>query len=727
MSEMYFTSPARRWKEAMPIGNGKIAVMVRGGARRERLDINDATLWSGYPRVHDNDKAKEALPKVRELIKAGEFKRAEEVVQAQMDGDYSQAYMPLGSLFIKISRGAKAGYRRALNIEEGVVTVRSGEVTRTAFVSHSDGVAVYSIACSKSIEVKLTAKTPLRRERADEDGVFLLCGRAPDVALPNYLRGELFPIRYDEKKAMAFALAVIAQSDGKVSYRADGIRVNNASFVHFYFLTHTGFKDYKSMPESDAMAVAKECADLLKSKSLNYSDIYNRHISDFSSIMRRQQVQVADIDECAENIYSHARRGEADAKVVQLLYDFGKYLMLSGSRSSQPLNLQGQWNNSVRPPWSSNLTTNINFEMNYWAASACRLNECLRPFYKAIEELAERGECTARTNFGMSGSCCNHNVDIWRTTSPVKGDPQYMYSPLCGAWIACEAYRHAKITGEDLTPVMEKFALFILDYLVELDGVLTVMPSVSPETKFACEGGASSVGVGSAFELTIVRQTLTYCGECSKDKTLKKRIEAALRMLAPLECGAIGLSEWSGGFDSVEKGHRHFSPLVGIYPFECIKRGEREFDAAHELFSHRLKNSSPGIGWSAAWAMCLAGRFCDTSAAERAFFGFTSRSVLPNFFAFHPPVYFQIDGNLGFPAAINETLVTCDNGTLTMLPALLKVMPNGKVHSLAVGGALLDFEWKDGQIVFLKANKPVRVRSLNLSPSVVLQNAEVVL
>ena len=412
---------------------------------------------------------------------------------------------------------------------------------------------------------------------------------------------------------------------------------------------------------------------------------------------------------------------------MQLLYDFGKYLMLSGSRSSQPLNLQGQWNNSVRPPWSSNLTTNINFEMNYWAASACRLNECLRPFYKAIEEIAERGECTARTNFGMSGSCCNHNVDIWRTTSPVKGDPQYMYSPLCGAWIACEAYRHGKITGEDLTPVMEKFALFILDYLVELDGVLTVMPSVSPETKFACEGGASSVGVGSAFELTIARQTLTYCGECSKDKTLKKRIEAALRMLAPLECGAIGLSEWSGGFDSVEKGHRHFSPLVGIYPFECIKRGEREFDAAHELFSHRLKNSSPGIGWSAAWAMCLAGRFCDAGAAERAFFGFTSRSVLPNFFAFHPPVYFQIDGNLGFPAAINETLVTCDNGTLTMLPALLKVMPNGKVHSLAVGGALLDFEWKDRQIVFLKANKPVRVRSLNLSPSVVLQNAEVVL
>lgn len=725
MSKMYFTSPARKWKEALPIGNGKTAVMIRGGIKRERLDFNDATLWSGYPRIHDNEKAVQELPKVRELIKAGEYKRAEEIVQAKMDGDHSQAYMPLGSVFIKFSHGKNNGYERALDTDNGVVCIKSGGITRTAFASYPDGAAVYSITSPNKTDITLTAKTPHKGGRVSADGVFLLCGRAPDVALPNYLRKEMFPIRYNEGKAMAFALAVVAQSDGKVCYKRNGIKVKNASFVHFYFVTHTGFKDYKSMPESDVYVVAKECAAIVKNKELDYNKIYNRHISDFSTIMLREQVQVADIDESAEKIYARAKSNKADAKAVQLLYDYGKYLMLSGSRSSQPLNLQGQWNDSRRPPWSSNLTVNINFQMNYWAAAACSLDECLPPFYNAVKEISERGELTALTNFGMSGACCNHNVDIWRTTSPVKGDPQYMYSPLCGAWMACEAYRHGKKTGENMTSVMEKFALFILDYLTEHNGALTVIPSVSPETCFECGGTTSSVGIGSAFELTLARQTLLYCKECTKDEELKKRITAALAMLAPLEHSQIGLSEWSGGKDSAEKGHRHFSPLIGIYPFECIARGDREFKWAHELFSYRLKNSSPGIGWSAAWAMCLAGRFGDKQAAERAFRGFTSRSVLPNFFAFHPPVYFQIDGNLGFPAAVNEMLVTCDRGVLTMLPALLDAIPCGKVRSLYVCGALLDFEWKDGKIIRLKASKPVRVRADNISPCAVLQNVQI--
>lgn len=364
--------------------------------------------------------------------------------------------------------------------------------------------------------------------------------------------------------------------------------------------------------------------------------------------------------------------------------------------------------------------------MNYWAASACGLYECLQPFYTAAREIAERGELTAAANFGMGGACCNHNVDIWRTTSPVKGDPQYMYSPLCGAWIACEAYRHAKVTGGDITDVVEKFARFILDYLAQSGGKLTIIPSVSPETRFSAGAGTSSVGIGSAFELSIARQTLAYCVECTRDNRLKDRAAAALTMLAPLERSQIGLSEWSGGKDSIENGHRHFSPLIGVYPFECVARGDREFEWAHELFLYRLKNSTPGIGWSAAWAMCLAGRFCDKAAAERAFYGFTSKSLLPNFFGFHPPVYFQIDGNLGFVAGINETLVTCDRGVLTMLPALLGATPCGRARGLAAGGAVLDFEWENGEIIYLKASKPVRVRRENIAPRARLEGVEIV-
>ena len=726
MSKIRFFSPARRWKEALPLGNGKTAVMAYGGVKRERLDFNDATLWSGYPLNHDFPVAKDALPKVRELIEKGEFVRAEDVVRTKMSGGYSQAYMPLGSVFIKISKGSGSGYMRVLDTEKGIFRVRSGSVTRTAFVSFPDNVAVYSIESEEKTDIKLTAKTPHKGVSGVADGIFVLSGRAPDVALPNYLRTALFPIRYNEGKAMAFALAAAAESDGVVSVTSGGISVKGASFARFYFVTHTGFKDHKSMPESDISVVAGECAAALKCKKTIYTEVYDRHVADFSSITGRQRLQVADVKGSAEDIYSNAVKGKADAETVQLLYDYGKYMTVSGSRSSQPLNLQGQWNNSRRPPWSSNLTVNINFQMNYWAASACALYECLQPFYKAAREIAERGALTAKTNFGMGGSCCNHNVDIWRTTSPVKGDPQYMYSPLCGAWIACEAYRHGRITGDDLSCVIEKFSAFILDYLTEYDGSLTVIPSVSPETRFAYGTGTSSVGIGSAFELSVARQTLMYCVECTGDDDLKKRAAAALKKLAPLEPSEIGLSEWHGGRDSAEKGHRHFSPLVGVYPFEVIARGDREFTWAHELFLCRLKNSSPGIGWSAAWAMCLAGRFADNAAAERAFRGFTSKSLLPNFFGFHPPVYFQIDGNLGFVAGINETLVTCDRGVITMLPALIGVIPSGAMSGLAIGGAVLDFRWEGGEIVYLRASKSVRVSGKNISQKAILENAEIV-
>ena len=372
------------------------------------------------------------------------------------------------------------------------------------------------------------------------------------------------------------------------------------------------------------------------------------------------------------------------------------------------------------------MTTNINFEMNYWAASACRLDESLRPFHAAAREIAERGKMTAKVNFGADGFCCNHNVDIWRNTSPVQGDPEYMYSPLCGAWIACEAFSHGLTSGGgEGADVIEGAARFCLDYLVERDGVLTVCPSVSPETKFDCVGGRSAVGVGSAFELSVVRQTLTYCASATADMSLKSRCEQALKKLAPLEIKGGKLSEWSGGFDSAEKGHRHFSPLWGVYPGRVVERGSAEFDAAKALFDFRRANSSPGIGWSAAWAICLAGRFCDGAAADREISSFTSRSLLPNFFGFHPPCYFQIDGNLGFAAGINETLVTSDGGVLTLLPALPKILPSGKMRGLAVNGAHISFAWNESKVTEFESDKPVKVRRDNIAQGAKLINAEI--
>lgn len=724
MSKMTFSHPAKKWHEALPIGDGKTAVMVYGKRGGEKLDFNDATLWSGYPKDHDNAAAKDALPRAREAAFAGKYAQANAIVQGEMFGDYTEAYMPLASVKMSISGDRSQKYRRTLDLDNGEVVIEDGGVRRVAYVSAKYGVAVYSIK-GKDLKVRISAASKLKFKRGARGGVFFVCGNAPDVALPNYLRTKLFPIRYNEGKAMAFALAVKAQSDGSVSVSPRGVTVSGATYVDLIARTETGFRGYDKMPLTSRKEIAERAVQALQ-KPFDVAAIEAEHNAEFAATMNRQRLDVAEITDGADEIYAQARSGNADAQAVQLLYEYAKYLMLSGSRDGQPLNLQGQWNNSVRPPWSSNLTTNINFEMNYWAASACRLDESLRPFHAAAREIAERGKRTAKVNFGADGFCCNHNVDIWRNTSPVQGDPEYMYSPLCGAWIACEAFSHGLTSGGgEGADVIEGAARFCLDYLAEREGVLTVCPSVSPETKFDCGGGRSAVGVGSAFELSVVRQTLTYCASATADMSLKSRCEQALQKLAPLEIKGGKLCEWSGGFDSAEKGHRHFSPLWGVYPGHVVERGSAEFDAAKALFDFRRANSSPGIGWSAAWAICLAGRFCDGAAADREISSFTSRSLLPNFFGFHPPCYFQIDGNLGFAAGINETLVTSDGGVLTLLPALPKILPSGRMRGLAVNGAHISFAWNEGKIIEFRSDKPVKVRRDNIAQGAKLINAEI--
>ena len=720
MSMLYFIKPARGFKSSFPLGNGKTAFFLYGGKHGERLDINDSRLWSGYPQNHDNARAKAAFLQARELALRGEYRAAHELLQEQADGDYTQAYMPLCSLFIKIFGGRGGKYARKLDLQTGVAEISCGKMTRTAFASHADLAAVYTLNSARPFSVKISASSPHPCRKKCEGDAFVLCGNAPDKALPAYLACA-DPIGYEEGKAMAFAFALRVHTDGTLLHSSKRLIVRRATFVHIYMDTETGFKGYDVMPETNAETVAQKCVKKVFSLSANAEELLARHVKDFSDISGRQALEISRKNERTDKLYRAARRGKADAALTQTLYDFGKYLLISGSRGFQPLNLQGQWNNSVRPPWSSNLTTNINFEMNYWAAGACALHECLVPFYRAAAEIAERGEQTARVNFGARGFCCNHNSDIWRNTSPVKGDPQYMFSPLCGAWIACEVFRQGKTTGGgEGADLIEKAALFCLDILAQTEKGLTVCPSVSPETRFACRGGQSAAGTGSAFELGIIRQTFSYCLQSSSDAELKRRVASTMAHLAPFEIHDGVLAEWSCG-DSVEKGHRHFSPLFSVFPGEGFD-DERLFEAAKNLFARRTANSSPGIGWSAAWAMCLAARFCDKKQAERAFYGFTSRSLLPGLYGFHPPCYFQIDGNLGWTAAINETLLTRKNGKLVFLPALLDVMPSGSMRGMLVEGAKLDFSWKNGKVTSARADKPLQAYDLNFSGGAQLQN-----
>ncbi len=729
MNKMIFRKPAANWHESLPAGNGKTAFTASGGRRVEKLWFNDAELWSGHPVDYDAPRSREALAEARGLLAEGAYAEADSVVSERMCGDYSEAFMPLATVRIRIYAKPGKGYSRSVDLDNGAILAEDDVISRRAFASYPHDVAVYSAEGRSPFSLTVGVRSLLRNVVTVKDGVLTVSGNAPDYAAPHYLRGEKRPIRYDEGKASAFALALRAETDGKIKCTAKKLRVEKATYVRLYAVTRTGFRGYASMPETDSAKILDEAVTALTAQDAPYEEIERAHREDYRALYFNQSLTLAEGEGDVAKLLKKARAGKPDAELIELLYDFGKYMTICGSRCSQPLNLQGQWNKEMRPPWSSNLTTNINAQMNYWGATRAGLGKCMTPFYEAVKEIVERGKRTAAANYGASGFACNHNVDIWRNTSPVQGDPSYMYAPLCGAWLACEMFAHKKNCGkidEDATRVISEAAEFILDYLWKYDGKLVTAPSASPETAYIENGKRSSVGIASAFEMSIIRQTFVNCLESGANEELKAEIRKALTELRPYEKAENGLAEWAGGRMSAEKGHRHFSPLYGVYPGNVVKKGSEEFGWAKELFEHRLKYASSPIGWSAAWAICLAARFCDKDAAKRTIASFTGRSVMNNLFDYHPPRYFQIDGNMGFIAGINEMLLQESEGVITLLPTCIGIIGSGEAKGFVVNGAKVDFRWKDGKVNRFCADRPMKVRNVNIATGAELINAELI-
>lgn len=746
--KMRYYSPSANWYQALPLGNGKIAMMVFGGKRTEKLCFNDATLWSGYPKNNDRKEAFENLEKARKMIFEGNAD-ASKFVEDNLHGDYTEAYMPLGNIEIKFS-GVKCGkYYRELDLDNAVQTINF-DTKRTAFVSYPKGVAVYKAECTHKFGATFSAKSSLRYDVAIEGDILSIFGNAPDYAAPNYLRTHLCPIHYNDGKSMAYCMSVKVVTDGSITTYNKKLKVVDATYIVLYAKTKTGYLSWDKMPIHDVETVKEKCIKSLE-KDYDYDAILAEHIADYKSLFDRQKLDIINCD-CDTNevmaehiadlknsgvcdvrkLIHNAKKGKLQAELINLLYDYGKFLAIEGSRGSQPLNLQGQWNKDIRPPWSSNLTTNINYEMNYWPISACNLNECLVPYYNAMLEIIERGKQTAKTNFNANGFACNHNVDIWRNTSPVKGCPSYMFAPLLGVWIVNEACYHKLNSSvgldDDIKYALTQSALFVLDFLVEKDGYLVTCPSTSPELVFKTDNGQASVDYATSFDMSIIRRLFSYCIDAGLDEELTSKIADANSRLYPYKETSFGLNEWHKEYDYNEKGHRHFSPLYPVYPARIFGyyNDKELMDLSYKLYKHRLDNAHSKIGWSASWAICLAGRFHDKITADKVVKAMLKKSIMPNLFDFHPPTYFQIDGNFGFVAGINELLVYEENGVVELLPACIDLIKTGNMSGFVVNGVVINFKWQNGVVTEFSANKPIKLLNKNLAKNIKLVNAEVV-
>jgi len=704
VKKLFYTAPAACWNEALPLGNGRLGAMVHGGPLCECLDLNEDTLWSGSPGMEDQVHSMETVRAVRRLHEEGKYPEADKMTVETMHQHRTQMYLPYGKLFCQIGAAGSgvSDYRRELDLASAVsktsYVLNGNPITRTCFISLADDVLVLRLRSGKKIDVKFFQAVDLEHSCSTRGDTMTVTGRCPTEGKhPD-------TVCYDHRESVHFASGLKVLSDGAVFGGGGCVDVRGATEVTALFTLCTSFAGFDKMPVSQGKEYKNACRDLLAGAGeLGYDALLERHIRKYRSQFDRVSLTLEGDD------YDHiptdqriraAAAGTVDNKLTELLFDFGRYLTIAGSQpGTQPLNLQGIWNDLMLPPWNSNYTVNINTEMNYWPTERVDLPECHEPLLKMVKELGSQGNV-----FGLRGWNCWHNTDIWRFNHEASYTAFYGYWPTGGFWLCrhiWEHYLHTRDLGflEEYYPVLEGAARFLEDWMYEKDGCLTTCPSTSPENQYldgeisvaVCDGSAMDMGI-----LADLFDKLVKAGKLLGKDTA--RYEEILCKLKPVLVGADGrILEWGREVPEYEKGHRHISHIYGFHPADILTGKDWEA-AVEKTLRTRMENGSGYTGWSNAWIANVHARLGDGEAVQNRIRTMFAKSIYPNFFDAHPP--FQIDGNFGICAAICEALIQDHTGDLRLLPALPPEWESGSVRGFVTRtGRKISFRWEKGKLV----------------------------
>ena len=717
-SRLWYQQPANEWMKAIPIGNGRIGAMIYGGTDTETIALNEVTMWSGQ---HDDNQeipcGKEKLAEIRQFFFDGNLAEGNRLATVYLAGRPNTfgTNLPIGDLKLKFNNSSTpvSEYKRELNLKNSITTIsykqKDIKFNREYFCSNPDDALVVRLSADKKSSINMSISFDLLRkaEISTTNNEISFSGK---VAFDKFGPGGV----------NFLGKARIVVKGGSVQKNKNSLDISKADEVIVFFDVKTDFtgKDYKERCKNTISNIA------LKS----YDKIKDNHIKDYKKLFDRVELSFGEDTESSlptDVRWQNKKDGKEDVGLDALFFNYGRYLLISGSRENSPLplNLQGIWNDNIacNMPWTCDYHLDMNTQQNYWSSNVTNLKECNVPLFNYIEKLSKEGEQTAMNAYGARGWVAHTVANVWGYTASGSG-VNWGLTPTSGAWIASHLWTEYCFTQDvdflssQAYPILKKTALFFKDYMVEdpHSGYLMTGPSTSPENSFSYKGDDLSLSMMPTCDRELVCETYISCIEASKilnvDEDFRKSLESDLKKLPPIKIGKDGtIQEWYEDYDQPHQNHRHTSHLLALYPFNQIsltKTPELAIAADSSIYKRQHATGWEDVEWSRA---NMINFFARLKKADQAYLnlsmllkGATRENLLTmsaKGIAGAPCDIFSFDANEAGIAGIAEMLIQSQEGYIEFLPALPAEWKTGYFKGLCVrGGCVVDLKWTNKHI-----------------------------